>query len=316
MKKHIVLLLLSIGICLSVNSQNWCPPGAKWHYSWWAGGLGLNAMITYEYKKDTSVAGQICKQINGTFYGYWGTTDYTKPPRIDPNFRNYYTYENNKVVYAFNGNSFDTIVNFNANIGDRWLPHSHVSCNTPSPIMVNGTGHVSINNVNLKLIVLTYSTNFGSTIPTQTASQTYTMIEKIGNLTSIKMYADMFPAFCYQSPGVNDNPTTSFKCYQDNNFPLHEITPSACNNVLGLDGQNQLIKNIQIYPNPNAGHFAINISEPSRIIINNSIGQMVFEDRFDGVGEHKINLSHLQNGIYFMNVTNANYDTNLKFIKE
>lgn len=317
MKKHLPLLMFLFGLFFSLQSQNWCPPGAKWHYSWYAGGLGLNAMVTYEYTKDTSVVGQICKQIKGTFYGYWGTVDYTKPPTLTPNFRTYCTYESNKVIFAFNGTKFDTIVNYKANIGDRWLPlNRRVFCNNSSPIIVDDTGHLVINNVNLKRIVLTYTTNFGSAIPTQTATQTYTMIEKIGNLTSIKMYADMFPEFCNQSPGVNDNPTTSFKCYQDNNFPLYEISPSACNNVLGLDGQNQLIKNIQIYPNPNAGYFKIKISEPSRIILINSLGQTILQKDFKEAGDFEQDISNLQNGIYLVTVSSEFYKTYLKLIKE
>jgi len=315
MKKYFIIVLLMLGVFFSLQSQSWCPLGAKWHYSWWAGGLGLDAVVTYEYTKDTTLAGKTCKQIKGTFYGHWYYRYFGFKDTVQQNFRTYYTYEINKVVYAYNGNNFDTIVNYNANIGDKWLQLGRsTQCNNMVPVIVKDTGHVVINNVVLKKIVLTYSASPGA--PTPTVSHTYTIIEKLGNITSIYFFADLFPQFCDVSGAIAENPTTSFKCYQDNNFPLYEISPSACNNVLGLVNQNDGSTNVAIYPNPNSGNCTIKLSYPSTINIMNALGQFVFEMDFDRTGEQQLDLSNLANGIYFVNVSNKFGQTNLKFIKE
>lgn len=62
------------------------------------------------------------------------------------------------------------------------------------------------------------------------------------------------------------------------------------------------------FPNPNKGVFSVRIyrgnSESHNVIVRNEIGQVVFE----GVcaRECEVNLSNLENGMYFIEVSNEN----------
>jgi len=149
-----------------------------------------------------------------------GIKDWSTFPIVTVNnFINFQTYENNKVTFLYNQSTlaFDTIANFNANIGDKWLDihfpdgNSNATCynNTVLPrksVTVIDTGHVLVNNLPLKKITVTYQLGFGS------YTGTLTMVEKISGINGF-----LFPfAHC-----IIDGPSYgNFVCYSDNNFPV------------------------------------------------------------------------------------------------
>src|SRR5690349_15370835 len=113
MRKH--LLLFFVSISAAALSQKWCPPGANWIYE--IGGFGTDGQIEYAYTKDTLIQGKMCKKISGTFAGKRGSAPYT----VDPNFEHFFSYEDNNVVYVYNGiGIFDTVADFKASVGDKW----------------------------------------------------------------------------------------------------------------------------------------------------------------------------------------------------
>jgi len=66
----------------------------------------------------------------------------------------------------------------------------------------------------------------------------------------------------------------------------------------------------EMYPNPNNGEFFIDISTKSQedvvIEVLNSIGQVVFSNRFSSADRIELNLNTLPSGVYFARVLNGN----------
>ena len=76
-----------------------------------------------------------------------------------------------------------------------------------------------------------------------------------------------------------------------------------------------LVGNVNIYPNPNMGQFTISLPEEScEIMIYNSLGQEVHHSRAQGLTN--LNLESLNNGVYFVTVKSEKTISTLKFVKE
>jgi hypothetical protein len=81
-------------------------------------------------------------------------------------------------------------------------------------------------------------------------------------------------------------------------------------NTTGIESLEQSLPVLDVFPNPNAGIFSVNISNvnnDSNVKINvlNTMGQVVssplnFKGSANGV--HSVNLSHLSNGVYFITI--------------
>ncbi len=70
-----------------------------------------------------------------------------------------------------------------------------------------------------------------------------------------------------------------------------------------------------IYPNPNNGQFNITLPEEEcEVTVYNRLGQVVYQDK--ATGTTSLNLQHLANGMYFINVRSAQHNSTQKFVKE
>ncbi len=309
MKK--LILLFAVLICsLQSNAQMWCPPGATWHYRvnmlmmpYYDGHLKLNVTNT------VTLNSIVCHNMVGTFNGKAMSAN--GPVTTINNFINFQTYENNKVVYIYNTSTsaFDTIANFNANIGDKWLiiRFPFVTCaNNPvrKPITVIDTGHVTINSINLKRVTVS--------VPYQT-SGTYTvnMIEKISSLLGFMFHS--FDSNC----ATDGSGYGSFVCYSDNNFVLYNPTSTVCDYLpVGINENLLLAKSLKLFPNPNTGVFTIEIDKASKLSVYNTLGALVYETNFSEAGNFKMDISHLAKGIYNVKTENTSGSSFTKLIKE
>ncbi|MBL7917620.1 MAG: hypothetical protein JNM96_04430, partial [Bacteroidia bacterium] len=143
LKKGILLLL----ILLFVNnlfSQIWCYPGAEWYYNRpFFSGSG--------YTKHTYVGNVTFQSINCQKISYYSEGYNNFSQSIQTYSTTFYTYVSNNVVYHYfnDASTFDTLVNFNASIGDSWYTPYNSTCGYKK-FKVLDTGHHVIQGQNLK----------------------------------------------------------------------------------------------------------------------------------------------------------------------
>ena len=231
----------------------------------------------------------------------------------------YITYESNQVVYLYNGATFDTVVNFNAAIGDKWLelknPTGAGCFNARSHNIVTDTGRIMINNVNLKKIstTCTYTVTEDNAVTTHTSNNVF--IERLLGQSSLAFsnYGNMFRFHCYRGERT-DEPSFGFICYEDNTFPLYNVSGSSCDNLTGLRDNYLSSSQIQIYPNPanEMVNFKYELSQDNtrfKLSVINSLGQLVNEVMLQhtqqptGSQTAQIGTENLPEGVYILKLT-------------
>ena len=105
-------------------------------------------------------------------------------------------------------------------------------------------------------------------------------------------------------------------------YPDMELFVTGCDAwpqmiALYLAGNEEnTLRNVAVYPNPNNGQFSINLPEEDcEIVVFNSLGQQVYQQS-NAKGKTALNLEGLNDGIYFVNVKSASVVSTIKFIKE
>jgi hypothetical protein len=313
-----IVLIMVLFFSFDGKAQSWCQPGATWHHKANAIYPPVNGYYYYKYLNDTLINGKTYNKIKESFRGtnpFWGAG------LIDKFLSYNYTREQNNVVYLLD----DTLYNFNATIGSKWLKPRYrgdgitelTVCNAPRRVVeVIDTGHVVINSMNLKSLTLKYQVKWVET-NTVTAMTTYTDIvcQKIGSLKK-----GFTPESCETmsdvGPTMHQIGFSGLTCYQDNNFALYE-TPgfeNTCANiyVLGLT-DNLTVTHFKLYPNPASEIVQIqnlNGSKSYIIHIVNYLGELVYSQKFDNDSEiTSIKISDFPKGIYFANLTDADLNT-------
>jgi hypothetical protein len=250
------------------------------------------------FTNTVTINNTVCCEIAKTFTGVTGDPG---NPVTTFNYPSLYTYENNKVYYIYNSssNSFDTLCNFNANIGDKWGICFTVWCSNKPTSTVVDTGHVVINNQYLKKIVVSYSN-----------ARYDTIIEKIGGFNR---YLGSYYKCNGDLPEVPD-----FICYQDNNFPLFmKSKVYTCSYDVGLN-EFEDEYTFRIFPNPITDEFIIKSS--LNIVLNkvtmvNAQGQKILE-YVDFPTNKKILINSYAKGIYLVSLEYKNRKQIFKIIKD
>ena len=230
-------LLLLFLLCSGLSfAQNWAPNGAQWHYSYYGFFPGY---VDIAYSGDTLIDGQVTKKLTKTFHGLgWGmdVTSYSIGTE--------YTYEANGVVYLRYQNQWDTLYNFNAQVGESWrMAKQPLISNIIPPnsrMKVMSTGTMMINNEARNYFVIdkcdSNNMSFGFLQDT--------LIENIGFLHEYLLPYDQFDG------AVDGNEGGPFRCYSDNNFAIYKPNYlEVCDYIMGtteLEGS----ASFQVYPNP------------------------------------------------------------------
>ena len=87
--------------------------------------------------------------------------------------------------------------------------------------------------------------------------------------------------------------------------------------TLSLEGTDEnTMRDVALYPNPNKGQFSINLPEEEcEIVVFNAMGQQVYQQS-NAKNMTTLNLEGLNNGMYFVTVKSATAVSTLKFVKE
>lgn len=292
MKKALLLTLL-VFITNFSQAQNWCSPGAEWHYR------SYNPFIPYQdgyirvnVISTNTIGGIVYYNLNGGFYGQMYSVNF---PTTAVNVFSATIYEQNQVVFiSTTGNvPFDTLVNLNASIGDKWRAAKYGTLNNHPGICVRptvtvvDTGHVTLNGQSLKKFELVQSSIPGTTI---------TIIDKLGGINWW-----LHPVYTCDVDGWG---LGSFVCYSDNNFPLYQ-NPGynlPCNfTTVGkeeftLDGLE-----LNVFPNPASDNVKIefsgeNVPEQFQLQVLDLLGKQVLFGNYSS--GNSLDLAELKAGLY------------------
>ena len=284
MRTLFILILLPI----KLFAQNWAPTGAQWHYSYYGFFPGY---VDIAYTGDTLIEGQASKILTKTYHGLGWNQSITSET-----FGYEYTYEESGVVYLRYQNQWDTLYNFNAQVGDSWRmakqPITNVVAQN-SRIKVLATGNLNINNETRKYLVVDKCDSNNISL----GWFNDTIIENIGFLHDYLLPYDQFDG------AVDGNEGGPFRCYTDNNFVTYKPSyTEVCDYIMGTP---EITANawFQIYPNPVSDWIQISlnvVNEYLKYSIYSSEGKKVQT----GQMSEQIDVSNLPSGIYTLLIEN------------
>jgi len=209
--KNVLFLALCLlrGVVMAQN-ELWPTANAEWHYG--ISSMSTNGFVKIKIDRDTVIDGKNC-QIYTREYKWKNTSipiyaDSVFQGTNDPWF---ILSLEDSVLYAFNKyrSQFDTLLNFKAEIGDRWQFYQNIdvcSDDTNAHILIELTGKSTevVNGKNL----LTFTTKKISTEEMEFPDNETVFYQKIGFLQ------DYFvPRFCYD---ISEAPQISLRCFTEN----------------------------------------------------------------------------------------------------
>lgn len=233
--------MLSAALCASapLKAQQWCPPGAEWHYDGDVCPLECPGYIRMQNAGDTLILGQPCSRIERMrFYQVMDSPVYTD------SLTDLYTYSDSGIVWMFDPqlNAFDTLYDLNASPGDSWqlihLPEP-ASLGQSFFLTVLDTGHIHIDGNSLRWLSVQY--DFGDLWSDQIFLDT--LIERIG---SMDWY--MLP-YSLPSGATDAGEGGPLRCYHDNEISYQRPSVETCDLPLGVM-EHVARPMLLIWPNP------------------------------------------------------------------
>lgn len=308
--KNKCLVLLLFGFSQVVGAQAvFCPPGATWHYEQRALFGYMEGVVEFKYTHDTVIQNRVCKLIKRTFKG----KEYPFSPTgtVIPVAQRYAVNQSGAAILLFNGADFDTIVNFNAAIGDKWLeykrPNSLGCHNSRGYYVVTDTGRIMINNLNLKKISASYFGLDTTLTPAKPYTKSSVFVERLllqGGQALLNSFYELFDFNCY-FPGY-DGPQGWFRCYTDNTFPVYNTSNVSCESLVNIDESFSATENIKVFPNPAHNAITIKTDKEITLLITNLIGQETYREELKP-GENNIAINHLKSGVYILQLNSQGH---------
>lgn len=87
---------------------------------------------------------------------------------------------------------------------------------------------------------------------------------------------------------------------------------SACTGIQTITNNQSFIS---VYPNPNNGVFNLDVTTNANVIVTNTLGQVVLTQKF-AAGKHVLNITHENNGVYFVKVVVNGEQQTIKLVKD
>lgn len=276
MDTHMRLLGVAFSLLLAFvsNAQQWCVPGATWHYT---AGWNTSSFYTYNYYGDTLLDGITGNLIRSNYNnGPWHPTGWITRAEDDVVF----TYQGDD---GFDG-AWDTLIWYGAVPGDHW---NHIGglhmINCWCPFNVVDTGHVELDGEWLRTIEVTN--------PCFNGDWPYSYIERIGSDVRL------FLMECEQTDFFHE---PQLRCYSDTGMTyISGLTPT-CDQRVGLNGTNVSTR-WSIHP---AGEGSIRIQRPEalgreRLRFIDATGRTVLT-RTVNAGDVTVDVSQLATGSYIV----------------
>ncbi|MGB4846637.1 MAG: T9SS type A sorting domain-containing protein [Saprospiraceae bacterium] len=290
--KSLFYIFIQLCFISSISSQNhWLVPGAKWTYEFssWVG-YGLTRLEVMQ--EDTIFGTRHVKKILSTTIR---VDESIVGSPLDTFTETSYAFEENQIIYGYEPNWFEywnVLYDFSKNVGDT-LQYMYFGGLSPSPFIVDSTGTIDINGHSFAFQDITYPDLFE---PGQWCEMR--VIEGLGSINSF-----FFHSHTILQPF--DAPSYSFRCYEDQDIGLINLSLDQvdCDFIEGITSSHN-VSNIKtsVVPNP-ASDFVIVQTENHdiyKIMVVDIVGKIRIMDYSFSHEPIKINISGLENGIFFI----------------
>jgi hypothetical protein len=298
MKRALLITLLFSFSIIAKSQIAWCDTGATWYY-----GHSVHSTTGYllvKYTGDTLINSVVTKKLNMHQYLY----DYVSKKYFNGSQGNLFTYTINKVVYLYNQstNSFDTLCNFNAKIGDKWKTATSINfTNCDGIVTVIDTGTTFRFGKSLKWI---YTDNYWW----PNIQFKDTIYERIGYFRWGPFPND----YCHSQFDAHTG--GYLRCYSDTNFSTYNKQTNSCNFIVNSILENAFSK-IKFYPNP-----ASNLLNFENLPINEKVNYNIYAlngkiIQQGAINSSQIDISSFENGVYFLEINIEGKSKKYKVVK-
>lgn len=305
MKYLNLILFLIIVHAFQVNAQiDFASIGSKWYYDY--SGFGFEGYLTLESVRDTLVSEKECKIIKHQSISF----DYTNWPAqqiIDTvNLNNKILCFENNVVYHYFDSTFYKLIDFNAEVGDKWtlkIPDYFTDCDT-TVITVDSVYQQLFNNLELKTLLVSQPEDANVGFASFSSIE---LLEKIGPLYylfGIPISETSASCGVLQTSGLG---VGNLRCYSDDVIGEIKFGETDCEFIVDSIYLNvKELLNAQIaLPFYNEGFVYFNDFELNKkIIICDISGNIIYRGFIPN--DKKISLRKYPSGMYIVKVLGGN----------
>lgn len=300
----IILTFLSVSLS---KAQSWVQNDAVWHYDYYMTGYGFYKV---SLGNDTIIAGRTCQRYiteKHQFFPQPGNV-FVAGPVVD--YPQRFTSVSGDTVFHYENDTFYTLFNFGASVGDQWVindNYSHFNCDSVSKVKVIETDVLTINGTSRRAIRLT-------TIEGSPKGIEGWVVENIGPIDA--QYLFPTDRACYDSTMIVDFETHNFKCFQDAYINLYNPSGVDCEYLKNHAGtQEQTSSIFKHYPNPVDGVLKIEFKSNGNheVKITDLKGKTVIQE-YTTNEKAEIDLSRMLKGVYFIHVINEQQEYSYKRI--
>lgn len=284
------LLLLAV-MPVIASAQSWCPPGATWKTT--IGPSLSSGQLTRAYAGDTVLGGLAAQRIETTGYQVYNQDT------IELQYSNY-TSTQGQTVFLWVQSFFlptpqwDTLLRYDAQIGDHWFPPgSDFYCSQSSiqgSLQVQDTGHIVVDGHTIKYWEVAYLDFFG--MPEFNTGRYYERLGYMGGLVPLG-------GSC-----VIADYGEIINCYTDVDLSyLNAQYPGECDISLSTLTSRDQPTHLP-FPNPGLDHFFVDLPSAGMHTIEvwDAMGRCVLRVRRTD-GQARIDTGTLDRGVYTVQVT-------------
>ena len=320
--KNIVIIFICISFTNIIKSQTidtsqWCPPGATWVYSF--GTWGAITFNEYKYVKDTIYKGITAKKIEHNFISFNGPTyPYNK---VVSYLGDELMYLSNDSLFYFDpiNDEYVFYFDFNANVSDTlFVKNSREECLSDSLfpnsdiLTIFSNRNDTIGNVIIKVFQmndLIQSKNYIIGDIYKNIGSSYSFLPRIN------------PNNCISPSSANNG--EGLVCYYDSlrGYLFQGTILLDCNEIYSgytlIDKENEIKYFLNIYPNPTDNVLFLETFNTNSVLktykIFNIYGQLI---KYGNLENNQINIQEIPDGSYILALFDiSNYRFTAKFTK-